>query len=223
MNFLPRLGCGLLALSCALPLTAFEGRVHFDMKSGRDTQKVAYAIKGPKARFEMPGTEMPGAIFDVQKQEMQLLMPEQRMYMAVSLADAAAVAPKGAKDQVQIEATGETETILGRECQKYRVIDRQSTTEVWAAEGMGTFMGQLSGNPMRGGGGALPAWQKALGEKGFFPLRVVGLNRRGKETFRMEATRIDETSLPDDLFEIPAGYQKFNLGGLMRGLIPGAN
>ena len=221
MNSLPRFCAALLVMVCALPLAAFEGRVHFDMKSGRDTQKVAYAIKGERARFEMPGTNFPGAVIDVPKKEMRVLMPEQKMYMALSLADAEAIAKKGGKNEVEFEDTGETEEILGRTCRKYRVSDRNGVTNLWAAEGIGTFMGNLGGGALRRGSD-LPAWQRTLVEKGFFPLRIVGSNKKGKETFRMEATKIDETSLPDSLFEVPEGYQKFNMGGLMRGLIPGA-
>lgn len=221
MNSLPRLCAALIALACVLPLAAFEGRVHFDMKSGRDSNEIAYAIKGDKARIEWPGKEIPPAIIDGTKQEMMMLMPEQKMYMRLSMADATRVAKKGAKNEVEFEDTGETEEILGRTCHKYRVSDRNGITHLWAAEGMGTFMGQLGGGKLRNGGD-LPAWQRTLGEKGFFPLRVVGTNKRGKETFRMEATKIDETSLADTLFEVPAGYQKFDMGGMMRGLIPGA-
>lgn len=221
MNSLPRLCAALLALVCVLPLTAFEGRVHFEMKSGRDSNEIAYAIKDQKARIEWPGKEIPPAIIDGTKQEMMVLMPDQKMYMSLSFADTAQMAKKGGKNEIEFVDTGETEVILGRKCRKYEVRDKSSVTQVWGAEGMGTFMGQLGGGKMRGGADIAP-WQRALAEKGFFAMRVVGMNKRGKETFRMEATKIDETALADSLFEVPAGYQKFDMGGLMRGLIPGA-
>jgi hypothetical protein len=37
----------------------------------------------------------------------------------------------------------------------------------------------------------------------------------------MEVTAIDKKSLPDSLFVPPDGYQKFDMGGMMRGMIPG--
>ena len=223
MKSLPRFLPALLALFAILPAAAFEGKIHFDMISGRDTQQVIYAIKEEKARFEMPGAGPNGvaSILDLPKRQMMILMPEQKMYMLMSLqgTDDAASKPKG-RSEVTFEDTGETETILGRKCRKYRVTDKDSVTEVWGAEGIGHFMGQLGGRNSAKGG-AVPRWQEELGAKGFFPLRVVSLNRRGKETMRMQATKIDETSLPDSLFTVPEGYQQFSMGGMLRGLIPG--
>jgi hypothetical protein len=61
-------------------------------------------------------------------------------------------------------------------------------------------------------------WEEALkGSKGGFPLRVISHDAKGKETFRMEAKKIEPGPLPDSLFAPPAGYQKFempNMGGL---------
>lgn len=55
-----------------------------------------------------------------------------------------------------------------------------------------------------------------------FPLRVVSTDKGSKETFRMEATEVKKESLPDSLFAPPADYQKFDMGGMMRGMgLPG--
>lgn len=98
-------------------------------------------------------------------------------------------------------------------------------------------------NPMGRGRApsATPAWERALEGKDMFPLRVIGYEKgkprsekgksseksRGKsaganESFRMEVTAIDKTPLPDSLFNPPAGYKKFDMGGMMKGMIPGA-
>ena len=42
----------------------------------------------------------------------------------------------------------------------------------------------------------------------------------GKENFRMEATAIEQQTLPATLFSPPADYQKLDMGGMMQG-IPG--
>jgi hypothetical protein len=225
MSISPRhLLSALFALVLSLPASAeFEGKVYFDMTAGRETQPVVYSLKGDNARFEM--LNMPGGmgtmIIDGKKQEGYALMPEQKMYMSISLATAVDAANKQATD-VKFEDTGETEEILGRKCRKFRVTDRDTTTEIWAAQGMGKFAAQMGGNPLRGSKNSLPSWQREMFAKGYFPLRTVGLNKRGKETFRMQATKIEETSLADSLFQVPAGYQQFSMGGLMQGLIPGS-
>lgn len=224
MNILPRrLLPGLLAVVLSLPAAAFEGKVFFDMTSGRDTVPIVYSLKGERARFEM--LNLPDGtgtlIFDGEKQKGFVLMPEQKMYFSLSYADAAEVSEKYNKaSSATFEDTGETEEILGRKCRKYRIIEKDGTTEISATEGMGKFAAQLGGNPMKRDK-SVPAWQKELMAKGYFPLRMVTRNKKGKETMRMQATKIEETSLADSLFTVPADFQEFSMSGLMRGLIPG--
>jgi hypothetical protein len=224
MKLLPRLLISCVAALAAWPALAFEGKVHFETTTGRNKQQMVYTLKGDKARFDMPDAQGAAGILDLTTQEMLMLMPEQKMYMVMSLQGAVESAQKhGGGSDVTIEDTGETETILGRKTKKYKVSDRNTTTFVWAAEGMGTFMGQMGGgNPMRGKAAQMPAWQRELGNKGFFPLRVVGQDRRGRETHRMEATKIEEVTPPDSAFQVPEGYQRFDMGSMMRGLIPGS-
>ncbi len=75
----------------------------------------------------------------------------------------------------------------------------------------------------RGGGTpAGQAWERALAGKSLFPLRVVSTDKASKETFRMEATNVEKTALPDSLFSVPAGYEKLDMGGMMKGTMPGA-
>jgi len=152
------------------------------------------------------------------------------MYMTLPMPTGAAAAQKGGKAQdVKLEKTGETEKILGYLATKFLSTHDGTTTELWLAEGLGTFFAPSSANnPMGGGRGSGPApqgWERALAGKELFPLRVVGKNKSGKETFRMETTSIEKHSLPDTLFAPPAGYQKFDMGGMggmMKGMLPGA-
>jgi hypothetical protein len=191
---------------------------------------------------------MGGMIMDTTRREMIMIMDEQKMYMTMALPDAAKEAmEKGAQD-IQLEKTNDTEKILGYTATKWIMKEKNGTeTEMWLAEGLGSFMGfSANQNPMgRGRGAPAPAWERALAGKDMFPLRVVGYERsalasKGKsadhksdkarskdklgagESFRMEVTAIDKSAQPDALFNPPAGYQKFDMGGMMKGLIPGA-
>jgi len=82
--------------------------------------------------------------------------------------------------------------------------------------GMGEPEGPFGGKKSSGSG-----WEAALAGKNMFPLRVVDTTAKGKSAFRMEVTSIDKAALPDSLFRAPAGWQKFDMGGMMRGLLPG--
>lgn len=208
---------------------AFEGKVNFAITTGKgQSQQINYNLKGDKIRIEMPGQKgMGGMIVDPMKKEMLVMMDEQKMYMVMAMPDVAAQAVEAKSGEVKLEKTGQKEKILGYDAEKYVATHEGTTTELWLAEGLGTFMSFNQGNPMMGGrgsrGGAQPtqSWERALAGKELFPLRVVSKDKSGKDSFKMEATAIEKQSLPESLFVPPAGYQKFDMGGMMKGMIPG--
>jgi hypothetical protein len=217
----------VLLVPAALVAASFEGKVTFKITSGKDkAQEMTYQIKGDKFRMEIPaakGQGMGGMIMDLGKREMIMLMDEQKMYMSMAIPQAAVEAAAKQGDDVTLEKTSETEKILGYTATKYIATHKNEKTDLWLAEGLGTFMSMSNANPMGGGrgGSQQKAWEKVLAGKELFPLRVVGRDKGGKENFRMEVTAIDKTSLPDSLFAPPAGYQKFDMGGMMKGLMQG--
>ena len=217
---------GLLLAPAALLAASFEGKVSFKMTSGREKPaEMTQSIKGDKIRMEMPGQKgMGGMIMDTTKREMTMIMDEQKSYMVMALPQAAIDAVSNSNDDAKLEKTGETEKILGHTATKYILTDKDNAkTDLWLAEGLGSFMG-FNKNPMGKGRGssAPPAWERVLEGKDLFPMRVVGKDRGGKESFRMEVTAIEKTSLPDSLFAPPPGYKKFDMGAMMKGMIPGA-
>jgi hypothetical protein len=219
----------LIVLAVLFPLVgsaaSFEGKVNFKMSSPRgQPQEISYNIKGDKIRVEMPGQNaMGGMIMDLTKKEMTMIMNEQKMYMTMAMPDATPPASTKKSDEVKLEKTGDKETIHGHSAEKYIATSADSKTELWLGQGLGSFM-MAKGNPMgrgRGSDSAMQAWERALAGKELFPLRVIGKDKDGKETFRMEATAIEKTSLPDSMFTPPPGFQKFDMGGMMKGMIPG--
>lgn len=215
---------GLVTVS-ALSALAFEGRVSLGFSDGKGREQVIdYAMKGALVRLEPKMKETAGAamIMDATKQEMTILMPEQRMYMTMPMRGTPGDGRGGheAKD-VKVEKTGRTEKILGYDCEEYVMTDRGQTTEMWVTGQLGSFMGLSGGNPM---GGMMSgrkakaegnAWEQVLKDKkGAFPLRIVGHDAKGKETFRLEAKKIEPGDVPDDLFAPPAGFQKFAMPGM---------
>jgi len=217
----------LLAPACLLA-AAFEGKVNLTMTSGGKAQPMTYSIKGDKVRIDMAAAKgMGGMILDPVKKQATIVMDEQKMYMTMAIPDAtpAPAAGGGKSEEATFEKTGETEKILGYTATKFLSTHQGTTTELWLAEGIGTFMSFAGGNPMgggaRGGAPATQPWESALAGKQLFPLRVVGRDKSGKESFRMEATAVQRQSLPDSHFAPPAGYQKFDMGNMMQGMMPG--
>jgi hypothetical protein len=219
----------LLLAPATLLAASFEGRVNFKTSADRGkTQEIGYFLKGGKMRIEVAGQkEMGGMIMDIAKKQTIMIMDQQRMYMVMEMPDVAAQAAQAKPDDTTLDKTGEKEKILGYAAEKYISTSQGKKTDLWLAEGLGAFMAMPSGGPMgggrggRGSSGGGQAWERALAGKDLFPLRVVGYDQGGKENFRMEVTAIDKKPLPDSLFSPPDGYQKFDMGGMMKGMMPG--
>lgn len=210
---------------------AFQGKITLAMtidKKGR-TQAMDIAVKGKKQRMEInaEGNKI-ATITDLEKLEVIILMPDQKMYMVQPIKDVVEKGmEKASASTAEIEVTGKTETILGYKCSQVLIKDKGTVTECWLAEGLAAFQG-MSGGP--GGGGGMfggkksvsaAKWEEALKGKEGFPLRVITRDAKGKDTFKMEATKIEPGSLPDSLFVPPAGYEKFkipNMGDMLKGL-----
>lgn len=215
----------------AVLAASFEGKISYKITVPREKpMEMHQSIKGDKMRMASPakGGEGGNMVMDIKKKEMLMIMDSEKMYMTMQIPDEAEV-PSRAAQETKIEKTNITEKILGYTATKYLTTSDNVKTEMWLAEGIGTFMGM--GNSSSGGGsGGLfgrkkepssKAWEKALAGKDLFPLRVVELDQAGKERFRLEVTAISKESLPDSLFLPPDGYQKLDMGGMMRGMIPG--
>lgn len=209
-----------LLATASLSAKEFEGTIKMKLTDGRSkAMPLEYSIKGGLLRTDMQVEEgmTATAIIDVAKDEMIMLMPGQPMYMVMPLKQAAAKASGHVGEEPELINTGETEVILGYKCTKYLVKSKEAVTEIWATDEIGAFRGFSSS---MGGGGqpAAPAsWERALAGKNFFPLRVASA-AGSKQKFRMDVTAIEPKSLPASFFAPPAGYQKFDMGGMMQGM-----
>lgn len=230
MNFFPRfILIGSLLLTPALfAADTFVGKVSFLSTPAKGKPTVInQAMKGNFVRIETP--EAPGAmIMDFAKMEMIMLMNEERMYMVMPIKPSDA--PEKQKDtpaaDPDVEVTGKTEKILGYTCSQILVKDGKTISEVWFAEGLGFF----AGLGRSGGGGGMfgkkkgnaetaAKWERALKGRGGFPLRVINRDAAGKETSRMEATKIEKGGVTDADFQPPAGFEKFampDMGGMFK-------
>ena len=226
-NLLPLL-IALLA-PVALSATSFEGKVTMKMSGPREAPPaMTFSLKDGFSRIDMAGADghNSSVIFDAAKQEVTILIPDQKMYMTqvMQKPPATAAIAEGAADS-GFEVTTTKEKILGYDCVKYIAKTKEGTSEIWVTDQLGSFLG-FGGDPggggRRGPGGGVAAqqgWAQVLAGKGVFPLRVV-TTTGGKETYRMEATAVEKTALPASTFAAPADFK--NLSDMMRGMgMPG--
>lgn len=170
------------------------------------------------------GGEQITTIMDMEKMEMLMLMPSEKMYMVMPIKKAVDKAiehaEKSGAANTEVERTGKTEKILGYSCDQILVKDKEkgTVTEMWVASDLGMFggLGGGGGGGMFGGGKSAAAakWEEVLKGKGGFPLRVITHDAKGKETFKMETTKIEPGPQPDSLFAPPADYEKFSMPDL---------
>lgn len=196
---------------------AFEGKVTYQVNTGRGIIHMTYYAKGDRVRTEVTMGEGQSAVMllDYGKHEQTMLIPAQKMYMVRSLPTPSAPAEPeetapAAKFEANLRHTGEYKTILGRKCEKIVVKSGDRVTEVWGAEDMGVIRNATIAGPMgRGGSAARSAWETQLQDHGFFPLRVIARDASGHEVTRMDVTAIDLSPPPDSLFVPPPDYKKF--------------
>jgi hypothetical protein len=216
----PLIVIAALLATASLSAKEFEGTIRMKLTDGGSkAMPLEYSIKGGLLRTDIQAEEGMTAtvIMDFAKDEMIMLMPGQPMYMVMPIRQTAAKASGHGGVEPELVNTGETEVILGYKCTKYLAKSKEAVTEIWASDELGVFRGL--GNSMGAGSkAAAPAgWERALAGKNFFPLRVASAPG-SKQKFRMEVTAIEPKSLPASFFAPPAGYQKFDMGGMMQGL-----
>jgi Domain of unknown function (DUF4412) len=219
----------MLVAAHSFAASAFEGKVTLAITGEKGKpMNLNYSMKGQKLRtdIEAEGKAI-STIMDVPKLEMITLMAEQKMYMVMPIkkpVENAMEKHQGDADKMDVQRTGKTETILGYKTDQIIVTDKEkgTVTEIWVAPDLGAFMGlgnSGGGSPFGGRKNAAAAakWEEALKGKDGFPLRVITRDAKGKESFKMEATKIEPGALSDSLFVPPADYQKFempDMGGL---------
>lgn len=212
----------VLMLGCVITSRAadFEGWIHSVIKDGKNEVALSYAIKDQRMRVEMPaekGGPMAAAILNTAKQEMTIVMAEEKMAMVMPLKQAVGKAEKEIEQaNATWEKTGETKDILGYSCTKYIGTNNGERYEVWATDELGRFVGPGALNPMqrkKAGG-----WEQMLAGQNFFPLEMTGYDRKGKTSFTLTTKKVERKSLADSLFTVPEGYQTMNMGNMLGGM-----
>jgi len=199
-------------------IPAFEGTAKIQFTHERvGTHIVNYSVKDSRLRTEFQVSESAHAvaIADLFNDEVLVLLPGQPLYVTMSLEDSAELAFGHGVDEVVIEKTRARQKILGYRCTKYIARHKNDSFEIWATEQLGSFMGL---SLERDGAKFQPAWLDAFIGKGFFPMRVHSLPG-SSNALSMETIAVQRESLPETLFTPPAGYRKFNMGGIVHDLL----
>jgi len=186
--------------------SGFEGDIAMHMTTPRGAEDVTFLTKGGKLRVDAPAHngETAHVVFDPQTGKTLVILDAQKMYMEL---DKPALAPPPGHTPPaapQIVKTGKHETIAGTDCEDWTVTEANGKhVALCVAQGI-SFFDFTSMGP----GGTPPSpWIDELKTQQYFPLRAVDTDASGKETSRMEVTKIEKKAVDDALFAPPAGYR----------------
>lgn len=195
-------------------LPPFEGELKMNV-AGKAPESLEYAMKGDKIRIGLsatPGKNDKGidAIIDTDDKKALVLLNDRKEYVEVDLAKLATKAKKRVEN-VRMENTGETDTVSGRTCEKWKILDRDVQVNACVAKGAPYF--DLTALEEQAGFKA-PAWLHSVVDEGYVPLRVSIVDPKGGT--KMAGAQVADMSskVDDSRFEVPTGYTKTDPGKL---------
>lgn len=186
----------------------FEGVIHYEFADATQSGmgSIPYMVKGDNVRMQFGEGEDKGAmIMRTGESKMLFIIDKMDSYMELDMDKWSEDNTHESKwDESEMVQTDKSKTIAGYTCNIWKVTSEGGDTlTLCMAEGLGTFMSP--GNPMAQQNA--PAWAKEIVADGYMPLEVIEESANGNTTVQMKATKIEEKSLSDSLFEVPNGYK----------------
>jgi hypothetical protein len=193
----------------ATVLPPFEGELEMKLQ-GKAPESFHYAMKGDKIRLGItsaPGSKDKGvdAIIDTSDGKAVVLMNDKKQFAEVDLTKLAKRAAERAQ-QVEVEKTGVTETVSGRECEQWKIKDKDyAVTACVVKRGPYFNLAALEEQAAF----TAPAWVHEVVDAGYIPLKISVSDAAGKS---LAATQLKETKgeVERSKFEVPTGYTKVN-------------
>jgi hypothetical protein len=185
----------------------FEGTITLRISATRGGGDMRYSIKGDRLRIDL-NASTGGMYIIADNGATKMVMPAQRIYLEPPLPKVSDQAAAKAK-KTSAKATGRKETIAGYQCEHYLITGDDGQYDACFSKQLGHFMAPM--NPMMGGAGSGDVLGE-LGDSGF-PLKV---QKVGGET-TLEVMKIEKKVLGEEMFAIPADYQKMDLGAMRQG------
>lgn len=202
----------ILAVAAAIAVTAssfaqFGGEIEFSKKVGTIEVNYKYFVSGDKVRVEeITDGKVEGVqLMNLKEGTMLAVSPERKMYMEVPNKRPTT------ELTVDIDKTGKTKTVNGYKCEQIIVTckDKDRKIEYWVAKGDYNFFIPMLNTLNRKENQSL-FFLKIPGMEGYFPMMSTETTLSdGKVVSELSAGKITEKKLAGDMFEVPAGFSKF--------------
>lgn len=201
------LGLALVFTTSALHAQSFEGVLEFTKTTGPVITSYKYYIKGDRVRIEEISSrgEVQGIMLvDTRDKTVTAISPERKLYMDVPNMRL----PKDVETQVQ--KLSDMKEIAGYKCEKWVVKSAKEDRQItyWVAADEFNFFIPLLETLNRKDEQAVFFLQIKDGG-GVFPMLGIEQKMDGAEVSRLEVTKVTKGVQKPTLFEIPAGFNKF--------------
>lgn len=195
------------ALGTLVQAQAFEGVIEFTKTTGPVVTTYRYFVKGDFIRIEEVSSrgDVQGIMLvDTHDKTVTALSPERKLYMDVPNMRL----PKDVETQVQ--KTSDMKEIAGYKCEKWVVKSPKEDRVItyWVAADDFNFFVPLLETLNRKDEQAV-FFLQIKDAKGVFPMLGVEHKLDGAEVSRLEVSKVTKGAQKASLFEIPAGYNKF--------------
>lgn len=201
------LSLALLGSFSAAQAQGFEGILEFTKTTGPVVTNYKYFVKGDHIRIEeisARGDVQGIMLVDTRDRTVIALSPERKLYMDVPNMRL----PK--EVETEIKKTGEMKDMAGYKCEKWVVKSPREDRVItyWVANDEFNFFVPLLETLNRKDEQAV-FFLEIKDAKGVFPLLGVENKMDGAEVSKLEVTKVIKGAQKPTMFEIPAGFNKF--------------
>ncbi|MBK8615148.1 MAG: DUF4412 domain-containing protein [Flavobacteriales bacterium] len=201
------LSLALLGSLSAAQAQAFEGVLEFTKTTGPVVTNYKYYVKGDHIRIEeisARGDVQGIMLVDTRDRTVIALSPERKLYMDVPNMRL----PKDV--ETEIKKTGEMKDMAGYKCEKWVVKSPREDRVItyWVANDEFNFFVPLLETLNRKDEQAV-FFLEIKDAKGVFPMLGVENKLDGAEVSKLEVTKVIKVAQKPTIFEIPAGFNKF--------------
>ena len=199
----------LFSFSTTVFSQSFEGVIEFKKASTTDTTNYVYYVKDNMVRIDEIGSKshkVEGTfLVDMNAKTMKSLNIDRKLYMDQPTPSAPVI-----KGTCQVKKGQNVKNLQGFKCTETIVTNNDEGTVItyWLADGKFTFFEKLLRQLNRKDKSSVYFLQ-IPDTKNMFPMLSTQTDLTGKETGRLEVTKISKKTIDASVFDVPKGYNKF--------------
>ena len=187
----------------------FEGVIEFKKGNTTDTTSYIYFVKDNQVRVDEIGgrsKKVEGSfLVNLDSKTMKSLNHERKLYM-----DQPTPSEPVIKGSCAVTKGQDVKNLQGYKCSQFIVTNNTEGVIItyWLAEGKFAFFEKLL-HQLNRKDKASVYFLQIPDTKNMFPMLSIQTDLRGKETGRLEVTKITKKVVDNSVYDIPKGYNKF--------------